>query len=88
VLDTYLDAHRTLRRVVGRRTVTHPVVLVVSDDDAGARLTAAPLEELENLLDTWTLRLEGDARERRLLRVTVREAVAGRRPTTSSEEGQ
>jgi hypothetical protein len=88
VLDTYLDAHRTLRRVVGRRTVTHPVVLVLSDDDAGARLTAAPLDELESLLDTWTLRLEGDARERRLLRVTVREAVAGRRPTTSSEEGQ
>ncbi|MEV5342022.1 hypothetical protein AB0K93_26595 [Streptomyces sp. NPDC052676] len=42
VLDTYLAAHRTLRRMVGRRTVTHPVVLVVSDDDAGARLTAAP----------------------------------------------
>ncbi|MFJ8650145.1 hypothetical protein ACIRNI_29045 [Streptomyces sp. NPDC093546] len=85
VLDTYLAAYRTLRRVVGRRTATHPVVLVVSDDDAGARLTAAPLDELEALLNTWTLRLEGDVRERRLLRVTVREAASAARPPTSGE---
>jgi hypothetical protein len=87
VLDTYLAAHRTLRRVVGRRTITHPVVLVVSDDEAGARLAAAPLDELASILDTWTLRLEGDARERRLVRVTVRGAAAGSRPAMS-EEGQ
>jgi hypothetical protein len=73
--------------VVGRRTITHPVVLVVSDDEAGARLAAAPLDELASILDTWTLRLEGDARERRLVRVTVRGAAAGSRPAMS-EEGQ
>ncbi|WP_344366966.1 hypothetical protein [Streptomyces gobitricini] len=85
VLDTHLAAYRTLRRVVGRRTATHPVVLVVSDDDAGARLTAAPLDELEDLLNTWALRLEGDVRERRLLRVTVREAAPTARSDTSRE---
>lgn len=87
VLDSYLAAHRPLRRIVGRRTITHPVVLVVSDDDAGAPVTAAPLDELESLLDTWALRLEGDVRERRLLRVTVRETEDRARPITS-QEGQ
>jgi hypothetical protein len=85
VLDAYLAAHRTLRQVVKRRTVTCPVVLVVSDDDPGAMLTAAPLDELETLLDGWALRLEGDIRERRLLRVTVQDAAPAQRPAIAGE---
>ncbi|MGW7410987.1 hypothetical protein [Streptomyces sp. NPDC054863] len=73
LLDTLLTAYRTAFRDQGRRrTVTRPVVLVVSDDEASGLPPAAPIDELESLLDSWTLRLEGDVRERRLLRVTVR----------------
>ncbi|MEV6957875.1 hypothetical protein AB0M97_01455 [Streptomyces sp. NPDC051207] len=75
VLDAYLAAHKHMRSLVKWGTITHPVVLVVSDD-AEAGLTAAPLAELETLLDSWELRVEDGKRERRLLRVTVRDSVS------------
>ncbi|MDG9715799.1 hypothetical protein [Streptomyces sp. DH24] len=85
VLDAYLDAHRVMRNVVRQRTITHPVVLVVSDHAAGAGLTAEPFEQLEALLDAWTLRLEDGKRERRLLRVTVGGTAPPEAPATSEE---
>jgi hypothetical protein len=72
LLDVLLGAYRTAFRDVGqRRSVTRPVVLVTSGDGGPGLPQARPFDELEALLDAWTLNLEGNMRERRLLRVTV-----------------
>jgi hypothetical protein len=73
-LDTLLRAYGVaFPRPPRKRTVTRPVIVAVGGDGTGGP-PPRPLAELESYLNIWTLPVEGDVRERWVLRVTAEEA--------------
>lgn len=85
-LDTLLRAYGiAFPRSPRKRTVTRPVVVAVGGGVTAAEPRPRPLEELESYLNVWTIPVEGDVRERWLLRVTAADAVE---PVESTEPGE